>query len=169
MDYLFLIFLFVLILQRLSELMYARKNEKIMKEKGAIEYDSRGYSVIVVMHVLFFVSLIAEKVYMERSYNSLSLIFLTLFLGAQFLRYWAISTLGTFWNTRIIVLPGSEPVRKGPYRYLKHPNYIAVAIELAVIPLIFSCYITAVTFSIINLILLRRRIETEENVLKLNR
>jgi methyltransferase len=74
-------------------------------------------------------------------------------------------TLGYNWNTKILVRPNDIPVRGGPYKYLNHPNYLSVVIEIAVIPLIFSCYITAVIFSLLNLLLLKRRIRIEEEAL----
>jgi len=83
------------------------------------------------------------------------------------LRYWAIFTLRKRWNTKILVLPNSEPIRSGVYKYLKHPNYIAVIIEIVIIPLLFSCYYTAIVFSILNLIVLHRRIRIEEEALNI--
>lgn len=167
MNQLFFFFLIILAIQRISELLYARKNEQILREKGAVEYDRSGYTLIVMMHILFFASLVAEKIYLDRTYNSLSFIFLIIFVLTQLLRYWAISSLGVFWNTRIIVLPNARLVTRGPYKYLRHPNYLAVAIEIAIIPLIFSCYLTAIVFSIINYVLLRRRIVIEEKALNI--
>lgn len=159
-------FLSFVILQRLSELFIAKRNEKILKSKGAVEYDEKGYKYIVAMHILFFICLIFEKMYFNRELNSFSVYLFGLFLIAQILRYWAITTLGVFWNTRIIILPGSSLIKKGPYTFLNHPNYIAVVTELAVIPLIFSCYITAIIFSVLNLIVLSRRKTIEEKALK---
>ncbi|HWP92812.1 MAG TPA: isoprenylcysteine carboxylmethyltransferase family protein [Thermodesulfobacteriota bacterium] len=161
----FLIFLFLLILQRLFELVLARRNERILKSIGAIEFDKDGYKVIVAMHVLFLISLVTEKVLFERELNELWFLFAILFLCAQVLRYWTISSLGVYWNTKVLVAPDHNIVSSGPYKYLRHPNYIAVIIEIATIPLIFSCYITAVVFSVINLLLLRRRIRIEEEAL----
>lgn len=167
MDALFILFIVLLGVQRISELFYAKRNERIMKEKGATEHDAGGYTIIVIMHVMFFVSLFTERILLERGYNFLSVYLFVVFVLAQFLRYWSISSLGSYWNTKILVLNGSEPVVQGPYKYLRHPNYAAVAIELAVIPLIFSCYITAAVFSIINFIVIRRRIGIEEKALGL--
>ena len=161
----FWILLFLLILQRLFELVLARRNERILKSIGAIEFDKDGYKVIVAMHVLFLISLVTEKVFFERKLNDLWFLFAALFLCAQVLRYWAISSLGVYWNTKVLVAPDHNIVISGPYKYFRHPNYIAVIIEIATIPLIFSCYITAVVFSVINLFLLRRRIKIEEEVL----
>ncbi len=154
------------VLQRLIELLIAKKNEKKSLAAGGIEYDKSGYKIIVVMHILFFISLFAEYYYSERVLNKFWIIFLILFIAAQGLRYWAIISLGSMWNTRIIIVPGSPLVKHGPYKYFKHPNYMAVITELAVIPFMFSCFITAVVFSSVNLFLLKRRIEIEENVLE---
>lgn len=159
-------FLLFVILQRIAELVLARRNEKILRSHGAIEFDKGGYIVIVAMHVLFFVSLISEKVFLDRTLNPWWIIFAILFVLAQILRYWAIWSLGVFWNTKVLVAPNHTLVTRGPYKSFSHPNYIAVITEIAVIPLIFSCYITAVLFSLINLALLRRRIRIEEYALR---
>ena len=161
----FWIFLFVLISQRLIELLIAKRNEKILKAQGAIEFDKNGYKAIAVMHVAFFISLISEKVFLQRTLNTYWFVFAVLFVGAQFLRYWAIKSLGVYWNTKILVLPNHQLINRGPYKYLRHPNYIAVIVEIAVIPLLFSCYITAIVVSVINLLLLNRRVRIEEMVL----
>ena len=161
----FWIFLFLLILQRLFELILAKRNERILKSIGAIEFDKNGYKVIVAMHILFLISLVTENVFFRRKLNDLWFLFAALFLCVQVLRYWAISSLGVYWNTKVLVAPDHNIIISGPYKYFRHPNYIAVIIEIATIPLIFSCYITAVVFSVINLILLRRRIKIEEEVL----
>ena len=88
------------------------------------------------------------------------------FLLVQPLRYWAIFTLGTNWNTRILVVPGSKLVRSGPYRYFPHPNYVVVAVEVLTFPLIFGAWITAIVFSLLNAALLSVRIRTENRALK---
>jgi len=163
----FWIFLAILILQRISELLLARRNERVVRANGAREYDEKGYRVIVLMHILFFISLISEYVFLNRTINYFWAPLLILFLIAQILRYWAISSLGYNWNTKILVTPNTRPVAEGPYKYIKHPNYLAVIIEIAVIPLIFSCYITAVTFTLLNLALLKRRIRIEEEALSI--
>ncbi len=162
----FWIFLLFVISQRITELILARRNERILKSRGAIEFDKNGYIVIVAMHVLFFVSLIVEKIFLDRTLNPWWTIFAVLFVLAQVLRYWAIWSLGVFWNTKVLVAPDHTLVTRGPYKYFPHPNYIAVITEIAVIPLVFSCYITAALFSLVNLALLRRRIRIEENALR---
>ncbi|NOS83624.1 MAG: hypothetical protein HOP31_00660 [Ignavibacteria bacterium] len=162
----FYIIVGLVIIQRLVELVIAKKNEKKSLAAGGIEYDKKGYSGIVIMHVMFFISLFAEYFYFEHTLNKFWIIFLFLFIAAQGLRYWAIISLGNLWNTRIIIVPGSKLVKSGPYKYFKHPNYMAVVTELAVLPLIFSCFFTAIVFSAVNLLLLKRRITIEENALE---
>jgi methyltransferase len=162
---LFLLFTALLVLQRLSELLVARKNESRVRHEGAIEYDRGGYKYIVAMHVAFFVSLISEYFFLGRSLSSHWPIPFAILIAAQVLRYWAIASLGKYWNTKVLVVPGAPLINKGPYQYIRHPNYLAVVIEIAVIPLVFSCYITSVLFSILNLMVLRRRIGIEDSAL----
>jgi methyltransferase len=162
----FWIFLIFILFQRISELYIARKNETHVRALGAIEHDSSGYRYIVLLHVLFFISLIAERYFLGTEVHSFYLFFLSVFVLAQLLRYWSIFSLGVFWNTRILILPGTERIRSGPYRYFSHPNYLAVCIELLIIPLIFSCYLTAICFTVLNALVLKRRISIEEHALK---
>ena len=165
MNNLLWIILGILIVQRVSEYPIARKNEMHMKANGAREFDKSGYRVIVLMHIGFFISLVLEYILLYGKLNKFWIPLLILFILAQFLRYWAIGTLGRYWNTKILVIPETMPINRGPYKYMKHPNYIAVITEIAVIPLIFSCYLTAVVFSILNILVLRRRIKIEEKAL----
>ncbi|MER3447274.1 MAG: hypothetical protein C4291_10715 [Candidatus Dadabacteria bacterium] len=162
----FLAFILFIITQRVSELMLARRNEKTLRSQGAIEFDKYGYRVIAAMHVAFLISLICEKIFLHKTLNTYWPLFATLFVGAQILRYWTIRSLGVYWNTKVLVIPGKRLITGGPYKYIRHPNYAAVITEIATIPLIFSCYITAAVFSLINLILLRKRIRIEESALK---
>ena len=161
----FLLFLTLIVLQRLSELMLAKRNERAVRSEGAVEYDAGGYKVIVLMHAAFFVSFTAEYFLLGRSLSPYWLPLVCVFVAAQLLRYWAIRSLGKFWNTRILIVPGERLVTKGPYKYLRHPNYVSVVIEIAAAPLIFSCYITASVFTVLNLLALRRRIRIEESAL----
>lgn len=165
MNNIFWIILGILIIQRISELLIARRNESYVKAIGAREYDRSGYRLIVLMHIGFFISLISEYLFSNGNLNKFWITLLIIFILAQFLRYWAIGALGRNWNTKILVIPGTEPINRGPYKYVKHPNYIAVITEIAVIPLIFSCYFTAVVFSILNVLVLKRRIKIEEAAL----
>jgi len=163
----FIIFLSIIIIQRISELILSKKNENYLRSRGAVEYDKKGYKYIVLMHNLFFFSVIAEFVFLERQLNEYWQVLLIIFICTQLLRYWAIYSLGKRWNTKVLVLSDTELINSGPYKYIKHPNYMAVIIEIAVIPLLFSCYYTAIVFSILNLIVLKRRIRIEEEALNI--
>lgn len=166
MTFFYLLIGFV-VLQRLLEVVYARSNEKTMRKQGAIEVGAEHYKWIVLLHVLFFVSLLLESWTSGIELGSGWQIFLVIFVGAQLLRFWALSSLGRFWNTKILILPGADKVKKGPYRWLPHPNYIVVVLEIAALPLIFGAWRTALIFSIANaLLLLFVRIPAEEKALR---
>lgn len=162
---LFTVIISIVIVQRLAELLLARRNASKMFLLGAVEHDMKGYKYIVTMHVSFFIVLVLEFIFMNRTLNVFFPYLFVIFVFAQLLRYWAITSLGVYWNTKIIVLKGSKLIYSGPYKFLKHPNYIAVVIELAVIPLMFSCYVTSLFFTILNLIILKRRIKIETTAL----
>ncbi|MFK2826429.1 isoprenylcysteine carboxylmethyltransferase family protein [Bacillus sp. B190/17] len=162
----FLLFSFV-VAQRLLEVVYARFNEKRMREQGAIEAGEGHYKWIVLLHIFFFLSLLAEVLYVGTDTAGGWLWFLVIFVLAQVLRIWSLASLGPFWNTKILVLPGAERIRRGPYRWFSHPNYIVVATEIAVLPLIFGAWRTACFFSIANaLLLIYVRIPAEEKALQ---
>lgn len=166
MTFFWIVFGFV-ILQRLLEVMYAKSNERLMKQQGAIEAGASHYKWIVLLHVLFFISLLAEVQYVGAVMWQAWLFFLIVFIIAQILRIWALSSLGRFWNTKILVLPGAEKVKSGPYRWIPHPNYVVVALEIASLPLIFGAWRTALVFTVANaLLLLLVRIPAEEKALQ---
>lgn len=155
------------VLQRLLEVAYARSNERFMKKQGAIEAGAAHYKWIVLLHVLFFVSLTVEVFYTGGNLGEAWPIFLLIFILAQILRVWALASLGRFWNTKILVLPGAKKVKSGPYRWLPHPNYIVVALEIASLPLVFGAWRTAIVFTVANaLLLLLVRIPAEEKALQ---
>jgi methyltransferase len=162
----FSILLAILIIQRLTELWIARKNEAWMREHGAYEVGKSHYKYIVAVHVMFFVSLLLEVQYTDRGIAEWWMIPFFFFIVAQILRVWSITSLGRYWNTRIIILPGINVVSKGPYRFLRHPNYLIVATEILVIPLIFQAYFTAILFTLLNALVLSIRIPIEEKALK---
>lgn len=163
---LFLIFITFIILQRAAELAVARNNEKWMKERGALEFGQRHYPWIVAVHASFFVCYLLEVFIFEKNLSPFWPILLILFFLTQAGRVWALFSLGKYWNTKIIVLPGAEVVRRGPYRFIKHPNYAIVAAEFLVIPLMFQAYITAAVFTLLNIMVLYVRIPAEEKALK---
>lgn len=158
-------FIMIVILQRLTELMIAKSNENWMKERGAIEAGKEHYKYIVLVHILFLAVLIVEVKTMDRALSPIWPFLLLLFLAAQAGRVWAITSLGRYWNTKIIVLPEAGLVPRGPYKYLKHPNYVIVAVEIAVIPLIFQAYFTSILFTLLNAAVLSVRIAAEERAL----
>jgi methyltransferase len=158
------LYVFVLC-QRLFELWLARRNRIWMKSQGGYEVGQEHYKWIVTMHVGFLATLLIEGI-QSRPPTLWSWLFL-LFVLVQFLRLWVIASLGPYWNTRIWVVPGHPLVKKGPYRYLKHPNYLIVASELLLLPLLFGAYLTAVIFSLLNAwFLLSIRIPQEESAWK---
>src|ERR1700744_3865773 len=158
----FTIFISFLILQRFSELYIARRNEKWLLQNGAVQYGQSHYPFMVAMHTLFIVSLIAE--YNLRGSTSISYEFLIAFLLVLCFKFWALNSLGKYWNTKIYRIPGVYPVKKGPYKIFKHPNYGEVICEIAIIPLVFNLYYTAIIFTVLNAIMLSVRISVENKV-----
>lgn len=158
----FIVFILFLIAQRFTELYISKRNEKWLLCQGAIEYGREHYPYIVALHTLFIVSLIVE--YYLSGGQPMSYVFLLLFILLLTFKYWVLSSLGPYWNTRIYRIPGTAAVRKGPYKLFKHPNYVDVVLEIAIIPLVFHLYYTALIFSMLNAIMLSVRIKVENRV-----
>jgi methyltransferase len=149
--------------ERLFELALSRRNARRALAAGAVEVARVQYALIATFHTLFIVSAAAEAVLLKRPFpGALGWAALCGAILAQALRYWSVATLGWRWNTRIIVLPGTAPLVRGPYRYIRHPNYAAVILEIAFVPLIHGCWLVATIFSAGNAALLAARIRTEE-------
>jgi methyltransferase len=163
MNFIFLIS-FVIFL-RIGELILSKSNEKWLLENGAVEYGRNHYPYIVALHSLFLVSVILE--YSIHTNPSFSLFMLIFYFSLLTFKTWVILSLGKFWNTRIYRIPNSPLIKKGPYQFFKHPNYMIVIAEIAVIPMIFNLYYTAIAFTILNLIMLTVRIRAENKVLQL--
>ncbi|QKE71920.1 hypothetical protein HPK19_03475 [Arthrobacter citreus] len=159
-----IIFLFIII-QRVVELGIAKNNEKKLKQRGAIEFGQAHYKYFIILHSMFFLSIFIENYFIPYVEMEFFTFLLILFIILQLARVWVISTLGERWNTKIIILPNEKLVKDGLYKYIKHPNYIIVTIELLVIPIMFHAYITTVVFSISNLMLLKVRIREENKAL----
>lgn len=136
-----------------------------MLAKGAYEVGATHYPFMILLHISFFVCLLIEVIYIK-SFATLNYNLLIVFLLLQLLRVWCLVSLGPFWNTKIIILPGAEVVVKGPYSFMRHPNYLVVCLEIAVLPLMFQAYVTAICFTILNVIILSIRIPIEEKALK---
>ena len=147
-------------LQRLGELVLARRNTARLMARGAVEVSPGHYPAIVVLHAAWLGGLWWFA--WDRPAN---LALLAVFAGLQAMRLWVLATLGERWTTRIIVLPGAPLVTTGPYRFLSHPNYAVVAAEIAVLPAVFGLYAYAVAFSILNAAVLALRIRAENGAL----
>jgi methyltransferase len=160
-------FIAAIIVQRLTELRVAKRNLEFALANGGQEYAPEHYKFIVLLHVSWIVFMLLEGILRGSSLSGLWWLWLGIFVLAQFGRYWAISSLGKYWNTRIIIFPKGNLVAKGPYKYFKHPNYIIVALELFVAPMIFGCWVTALLSSLVNAyLLLGVRIPAEERALE---
>jgi methyltransferase len=164
--HLYLGFLGLLALERLVELRLSTRNARRAFARGGVERGRGHYGVMVALHTLFLFACAAEVIVFDRPFSAgAGALAFTLALLAQGLRYWAIATLGEQWNTRVIVVPGRPPITGGPYRFLKHPNYVAVVLEIAAVPLIHGAWLTALVFSAGNAALLAVRIRSEEAAL----
>ncbi|MGH3148461.1 MAG: isoprenylcysteine carboxyl methyltransferase family protein, partial [Rubrobacter sp.] len=124
------------------------------------------YAGMVLLHASWLVCTLVEGLLRGPGFPVYWPLPLAGFLLVQPLRYWAIFSLGENWNTRVLVVPGAKPVRRGPYRYLRHPNYVVVAVEVLTFPLIFGAWITALVFTVLNGLLLWTRIRTENRALE---
>ncbi len=157
----------LIIVQRLLELGHAKRNLAWVMANGGKEYAAEHYPFMVALHSSWIVALLLEGWLRGAALSSLWWLWLGLFLVAQVLRYIVISSLGKLWNTRIIIVPNAKLVRSGLYSFVKHPNYMIVALELLVTPLIFDAWITAIVFSVLNAVLLLGfRIPAEERALE---
>jgi len=150
-----------LVAERIFELSLSRRNVSKLREAGATEKDAAGYRIIVSMHVAFLISVSAEASARGGNNGFWSALFILIFVAAQLVRFWSMYSLDRYWTTKILVLPVHQKIERGPYRFMSHPNYAAVIAEVAAFPLIFSCYLTAIVFSILNAVLLSRRIRIE--------
>jgi methyltransferase len=162
----YLILLTVLVVERIYELYLSRRNAARAFSQGASELGRGHFPTMVALHSAFIASCAFEAIFFPR-FLAPGIVWTALGLEvcAQALRYWAVMTLGERWNTRVIVMPAQAPVVRGPYRFVRHPNYVAVVIEIAAVPLIGGAIVTAIVFSIANAILLAVRIRAEEHAL----
>jgi methyltransferase len=147
-------------LQRLIELRLADRNSKRLLAEGAVEYGRGHYPFIVALHMLWLAAL-----WWWAPGRAINLPLLLLFVILQLGRVWVIATLGERWTTRIIVKPGAPLIRTGPYKFLNHPNYLIVTLEIAVLPLVFGLWRIALVFSLLNAVTLTIRIRVENRAL----
>ena len=147
--------------QRLGELVLARKNTARLMAQGGVETGAAHYPLIVALHAAWLVGLFVLA--WDRPANWFWVgIFVLLQLG----RVWVIASLGRRWTTRIITVPGETLIRRGPYRFVSHPNYLVVAAEIAVLPLAFDLIAFAAVFSVLNALILVIRIRAESAALR---
>ena len=151
----------LVVLQRGFELIWARHNTVRLRRQGAVETDAEGYPFFILLHAGWLASLAVFVPASTAPFWPLLGLFALLQLG----RLWVILSLGRYWTTRIITLPDAPLVRTGPFRYFRHPNYLVVIAEIAVLPLAFGAIAIATVFSALNLALITRRIRIEERVL----
>ncbi|MFA7359428.1 MAG: isoprenylcysteine carboxylmethyltransferase family protein [Candidatus Kapaibacterium sp.] len=159
----FYYFLSFIIVVRIIELIIAKNNEKWLRSEGAVEYGREHYKYFILLHTGFFISMITE--YNLSPFSETNYIPMFLFFIVQIFRLSIFISLGKYWNTRILVIPGRTLVKKGLYRYIKHPNYIIVIFEFILIPLSFSLFVSMLIFSVLNLVLLSVRIKVENKAL----
>ena len=147
-------------LQRVGELWLANRNTRRLLAEGAREYGAGHYPLIVLVHALWLISLwwLAR----DRPVNG---VWLALFVLLEIGRIWVLASLGRRWTTRIIVLPDEPLVRRGPYRFINHPNYLIVVSEIAVLPLVFGLWKVALIFTLLNAWVLSIRVREEERAL----
>ena len=153
--------LLLVVVQRIGELIYAERNTRALLRAGAVEYGRAHYPLIVALHAAWLISL-AVFVPWRTPPNWA---WLALFIVLQAARIWVVASLGRRWTTRVIVPPRNEMVRRGPYRFVRHPNYLVVAAEIAVLPLVFGAWQIALIFSLLNAVILAWRISVEDRAL----
>jgi methyltransferase len=151
--------------QRVIELAIAERNTRHLMAAGAVEHGRDQYPVIVLLHVAW-LAMLAVTVPAEQPPNWP---LLTLFLVLQSARVWVIATLGSYWTTRVITLADAPLVTTGPYRWCRHPNYVIVALEIAILPLAFDAWQVALLFSVANAALLMHRVRIEDAALEARR
>jgi methyltransferase len=165
----FVAFVVLVALQRVAELRLSRRNERKLRELGAREHAAGHFVAMQLLHTLWIVSVVLEVTLVGPAFLVWVSAPAALCFGmGQCLRYAAINALGVRWSVRILTLPGAPPVARGVYRYLRHPNYLGVVLEIAALPLMHSAWRSAAVFSLANAVLLFVRIRKEEHALSGN-
>lgn len=151
-----------LIAQRLAELGFAQWNMIRLRAEGGIEFGAAHYPLMVALHAFWLLGL-----WMLGHGHSVEPIWVAVFIGLQAARVWVIASLGRRWTTRVFIMPGTAPIARGPYRWLRHPNYAIVVAEIAVVPLALGLPLFALVFSLANAAMLAHRIRVENQALGL--
>lgn len=166
-QWLFTVLVLLVGLERVAELVVSRRHAAWAHARGGVERGRPHYPVMVALHTGLLVGAVAEVWLADRPFvPALGWPMLALVAGSQALRWWCITTLGNQWNTRVIVVPGLPLVRRGPYRRLPHPNYVAVVVEGLALPLVHSAWATALVFTVADAALLAVRIRCEDAALR---
>ena len=156
----------VVVSARLVELSVAQRHLAWARDRGAVEFGAGHYPVMVLLHSAFLVACLVEVPLADRPFLPwLGWTMLAVLLAAHVLRWWCIRSLGNQWNTRVLIVPGLSLVSRGPYRWLKHPNYVAVVAEIVALPLVHTAWVTALVFTLANAALLAVRIRVENQAL----
>ena len=163
---LYLVLVGIVALERALELVISNRNARQLFRRGAVETGTRNYRWMVLLHGSFLIACPAEVVIMDRPFiPPLAAGMTAVLVLTMALRYWVIATLGTRWTTRVIWVPGSSRIVAGPYRWMRHPNYLGVVLELAALPLIHTAWLTALVYGVGNAWVLRHRLAVEEAAL----
>jgi methyltransferase len=165
----YLLLLGAVAVERLAELVVSARHARWSFARGGAEHGRGHFPAMVTLHTALLVGCAAETVLADRPFlPALGWPALAAALGSQVLRWWCIAALGPRWNTRVIIVPGLPLVNSGPYRWLRHPNYVAVVVEGLALPLVHTAWVTALVFTVLNAVLLGRfRIPAEERALGL--
>lgn len=152
--------------ERVLELAVSGRNARRLLSAGGVEVGRRHYRVMVAFHASFPAACAIEVVFLRRPFPALlGWLALALVLAAHAVRWWCILTLAGGWTTRVIVVPGASPVTRGPYRWIRHPNYLAVIAEIAALPLVHGAWLVALAGTAVNAAILNVRIRAEERAL----
>ena len=153
-------------LERVAELVVTKRHERALRARGAVEHGAGHYPTMVALHTGLLLAAPAEAALLDRPFLPWLGWPMLVAVGATMaLRWWVIATLGERWTTRVLVLPGAPLVAAGPFRFLPHPNYLAVAVEVVALPLVHTAWVTAGGFGLANLALLAVRIRCEDRAL----
>jgi methyltransferase len=164
---LFLSLLAAVAVQRLWELERSRRNEQVLRSLGAEEHARRQVPAMVALHVLWFAAMPLEVLLLERTFSALVAVpALAVFLLGQVLRITAMRALDFRWSVKVLTIPGSRAVTTGPFRFIRHPNYLGVWLETLALPLVHGAWLTALAFGLAQMAFLGTRIRAEERALR---
>jgi methyltransferase len=165
-QHLFLLLLAAVALERLGELVVSRRHERALVSRGAVEAGAGHYPLMVAVHAAMLGGAAVEVVRLDRPFlPGLGWPMLAVVGCTMALRYWVVATLGERWTTRVLVVPGEPLIGGGPFRFLRHPNYLAVALEVVALPLVHTAWVTAAVCGVANLVVLALRIRVENAAL----